>query len=422
MRLFKPTYKDKAGKQRKVKKWWVELRDHNRTIRRFPGMTDKETTRLFGDQIQRLINCRATGEQPGANLSLWLAGTPARLRAHFVRIRLLKPGQAVGNKPLNEQLVDFRKSLGDDTTHAKRNYAALMRTFEKCKFIYWSDIQASILWNSLLDLRRTGEISHRTFNFYVKACKQFCSWMVRDQRASSSPVGHLRPKQITVRKIERRAIPVEGLRVLLDATETAPEQLGTTGHQRSLLYRLAVETGLRANELRNLTVSSFDLDERTVECMAVTTKNKKHCILPLRAGMVERLKVEFHNKLPTARAFKVPEKTAKMIRVDLAYARSQWADQVKHNPLAHKRRLKSDFLKADTDEGRLDFHALRHTFCTLLAASGTHPAEAQALMRHSDINLTMGFYTHRVQGAAIAAVNNLPDLSAEKKSGRKNLA
>lgn len=422
MRIFKPTYKDKTGKQREVKKYWVELRDHNRTVRRFPAMTDKESTRLFGDQIQRLINCRATGEQPGGNLSLWLEGTPPKLRDHFVRIGLLKPGQAVGNKPLKDQLVDFRKSLGDVTTHAKRNYNALARTFEKCRFVYWSDMQASVLWNVLLDLRRTGEISHRTFNFHVKACKQFCSWMVRDQRASSSPLSHLRPIQITVRKIQRRAIPVEQLRVLLDATESAPERLGMTGHQRSLLYRLAVETGLRANELRNLMVSSFDLDRCTVECPAAHTKNRKHCILPLRMEMSQRLKLEFQSKLPAARAFNVPEKTANMIRADLEYARQQWADEVKQIPVEYNSRLKSDFLKDDTDEGRLDFHALRHTFCTLLAASGTHPAEAQALMRHSDINLTMNFYTHRVQGAAVAAVNNLPDLSSVEKGRRKNLA
>ncbi len=56
MRLFKPTYRDKhSGKIRKVKKWWIELKDHNRTIRRFPAFTDKDQSRLFGNKIQKLV-------------------------------------------------------------------------------------------------------------------------------------------------------------------------------------------------------------------------------------------------------------------------------------------------------------------------------------------------------------------------------
>ena len=37
-----------------------------------------------------------------------------------------------------------------------------------------------------------------------------------------------------------------------------------------------------------------------------------------------------------------------------------------------------------------DFHTLRHTQGSLLAASGIHPKVAQTLMRHSDINHTYG--------------------------------
>ena len=40
-----------------------------------------------------------------------------------------------------------------------------------------------------------------------------------------------------------------------------------------------------------------------------------------------------------------------------------------------------------------DFHALRKTFVTNLARSGVMPKVAQALARHSDINLTLGVYT-----------------------------
>lgn len=65
------------------------------------------------------------------------------------------------------------------------------------------------------------------------------------------------------------------------------------------------------------------------------------------------------------------------------------------------------------DRGRYaDFHSLRHTFITNLASSGVHPKTAQALARHSDINLTMSRYTHSVLEAQSEAVNRLPDLNA----------
>jgi hypothetical protein len=84
--------------------------------------------------------------------------------------------------------------------------------------------------------------------------------------------------------------------------------------------------------------------------------------------------------------------------------------------------LRTDLADAGIDyideAGRvIDFHTLRHTTGSLLAASGAHPKVAQSLMRHSDINLTMSRYTHILRGQESEVVSNLPDLSLP--SGRK---
>ena len=64
------------------------------------------------------------------------------------------------------------------------------------------------------------------------------------------------------------------------------------------------------------------------------------------------------------------------------------------------------------DTGRVaDFHALRHTFITNLAAGGVHPKIAQLLARHSTIMLTMDRYTHQYAGDVVEALAVLPDLS-----------
>jgi len=66
-----------------------------------------------------------------------------------------------------------------------------------------------------------------------------------------------------------------------------------------------------------------------------------------------------------------------------------------------------------------DFHALRHTAGSLLAAAGVHPKVAQAVMRHSDMNLTLSRYSHVYAGQETDAVAALPDLSAPASESTK---
>jgi hypothetical protein len=67
----------------------------------------------------------------------------------------------------------------------------------------------------------------------------------------------------------------------------------------------------------------------------------------------------------------------------------------------------------------IDFHSLRHTTGTLLAAAGVHPRTAQNLLRHSDIRLTMGIYTHVLNGGESQAVESLPDLSQPSRQSQQ---
>jgi hypothetical protein len=72
------------------------------------------------------------------------------------------------------------------------------------------------------------------------------------------------------------------------------------------------------------------------------------------------------------------------------------------------------------DAGRYaDFHSLRHTTGSLLAASGVHPKVAQAIMRHSNIDLTMSRYTHIFRGQESEAIAKLPDLSLSSRQSQK---
>ena len=77
------------------------------------------------------------------------------------------------------------------------------------------------------------------------------------------------------------------------------------------------------------------------------------------------------------------------------------------------------WIEIDPERGQVCFHSLRHSFGTMLAASGVHPKTAQTLMRHSDINLTMSRYTHTLRSQEATAIESLPDLNCEAHKSKK---
>jgi hypothetical protein len=78
-----------------------------------------------------------------------------------------------------------------------------------------------------------------------------------------------------------------------------------------------------------------------------------------------------------------------------------------------------DTFKSDLEKGgiafvdgqghRLDFHALRHTFCTIVGGTGILPLIQKDLMRHSDVKQTMA-YSHVNNLPKSTAIDQLPNL------------
>jgi len=381
--VFKRKYtKVVDGKRvkKQSKKYYTRLTDADGIKRTIPLFRDKTASQQRAAQLQKEIE-------------LARAGVIDRFKEHRKR-------------PLAEHLEDFKQSLlakCNTEKHANQTVYRIKRIFQGCKFANWNDIQPSKVQSYLAGLRSAKDsISAKTFNYYLKASKQFCKWMVQDRRAGESPLEHLQTvKSTDDERRQRRALEPDEVRRLLDAAKATPQRFGMTGYQRAILYRLAVETGLRASELHSLKVSSFDFTECTVTVEAAYSKNRKQSQLPLRQDTVVELQGCLAGKLPTAKAFNLPDKTAKMLRADLVNAGIDYID----------------------DSGRIvDFHSLRHTCGSFLAASGVHPKVAQSIMRHRDINLTMSRYTHVLRGQESEAVANLPDLSLPSSKRQKAVA
>jgi integrase len=251
-------------------------------------------------------------------------------------------------------------------------------------------------------------MSLSTSNGYFRAMRTFCRWLLRTGRIAANPLAGLSCAKVTDadRKRKRRPLTDDEAARLISTTRRSPESFtGLTGPDRAMLYLLAINTGLRASELASLTPESFELDcpsassgqasRAMVRCQAGYTKNGQEAELPLRRNVATQIREWLADK-PAGEpvwpgTWARQRHGAEMIRIDLTAADVEYED----------------------DRGRVvDFHALRHTFISNLARAGVHPRNAQALARHSTIDLTMNTYSHVSMNDLARDIEALPSIEA----------
>lgn len=158
-----------------------------------------------------------------------------------------------------------------------------------------------------------------------------------------------------------------------------------------------MESGLRANELRTLTVGNCHLDEYppVLTVKASFSKHRREDTQPIPPELARILAEYIKGREADEAVFRnMPDsdRTAKMLRKDLEAAGIAYVDA----------------------GGRFaDFQALRHTYATNLAKGGATPKESMDLARHANINLTMATYSHTLITDRAAALKALPDLSSK---------
>ena len=430
MHVYKPSYTNgrRDGELRTTVRWYVEFWDHRGTRRRLAAFTDKGVSERFGRNVEALVECRKAKVRPTGDLAQWLEGLPLPIVNRLAELGLIDRARVMAGQTLQEHLDAYEAAmtgLERSAQHVEQEVAKIKRFLTECGFRYWSDITAEKVQSFLAGLRRDDDRSCRTINAYLGAFKTFCRWCVADGRAAESPVLHVKGMnaRTDVRR-RRRALSDDELRALLTTAQNGPREHKMPGPERAMLYRVAVETGLRWSELRSLRRESFKLTggQLTVTVAAGYSKHRREDVLPLRVEMAMTLK-EYFDVAPAltgAPAFPnmpASNRGGRMIEADLTAARTAWIAEAQ-TPEERERREKTDFLKAkDSGGGVVDFHALRHTFITNLARSGVHPKTAQDLARHSDINLTLSRYTHTLIEDRARAVANLPDVTPNTGSG-----
>jgi integrase len=373
MSLFRPSWK-KDGISGRSRHWWFEYRLDGKRVR----VNTKKTEKRAAEKVALEILKQADMPQD--------------------------PFTKQAKRTLAEHLADFEtgfraKEVRDDYREERLRY--LREFFATLKGDRLSDLDGTQanLW--LTSIRETG-VSARTVNKHRAALVQFGRWLVRERRLSFDPfVGLKSLNEEADRRHVRRALTEEQFIRLLEVARTRPlenakkervnkgvtdeeaARLTKIGETRALIYSFAAGTGLRHGECRRVRWCDLDFEKRIVNIPAASAKSRRNQFVPLRDDLVEALKSRRGEAAATDPVFPSDEfPTLRTYRLDLVAA-----------GIAQKDDETGKISTAD-DEGRIvDFHALRTTFASSLAKAGVHPRAAQALMRHSSVELTMKAYT-----------------------------
>ena len=391
--------------------WHISFEDKHDIKRQLKAYTNQRATQDLADKIQDLLD----GRQPDAE---WIEKLRPAIRNELIRFGLIDAERAAIGKPLSEHIEEFKEHLTKkerNPKHIKEVTGTLNRVFRDCDFATWTDISAAKLKDYLDGLRDGGNgISKRRYNGLLGTAKFFCRWMVKQQKATSSPIEFLEgmDNQQTDSRHPRRVLELNDFRRFLEAALMGPKKYGLTGYERSLLYRFSVETGLRSVDIRRLRVRDFDFPERKFTVKASRTKNKSDATVYLKPATSAELQQYCRNKLPNAPVFYVTDKTSNMVRADLANT-------------AVKDSNGNEILPAIpyVENGEFfDFHSLRHQCASLLAMNPDTPeAVRQQAMRHKTPEMTR-HYSHAFEDQQREAINALPDLtqpSAESQAAVK---
>lgn len=325
---------------------------------------------------------------------------------------------------ISSHLDDYVRSLkakGDGERHC-RNVRRLVETvLNECSIRTLSDVKRDKVERWLTqgaNLKRSA----RTRNTYLNACKWFLNWAVEAERILVNPLAKIgRADERADRRRQPRALTEDEVMRLLDAARRRPleealkfnrgwrkgrngaqvrpetrAKLERLGWERALGYRVMVLTGLRLGELASLRVCDLDLDATrpSLRLDARHEKNREGSIIMLRADLAAELRdwTAATPGPPDRVLFRLSPNQVKVFNRDLGFA---------------------GIAKRDDRSRTACIHSLRHTFATLLTLRGVAPRVAQAAMRHSHIDLTMGVYTDPRLLDVAAAMDALPALNGD---------
>jgi integrase len=342
------------------KNYSIRYKDEHGKWRTVAGYSDRQATLTKMRELERETECRIRG--------------------------LVDPYEAPRQQTLAQHVDAFRRHLisqGDCSDHIDRTTARVEAIIAGCRFTRINDLTAHDADDKVsryLKSRREAKenkLSAATSNHYLTAIKGFCNWATAGGRMPASSISRIKKTSTEdddSRK--RRAASDAQFQKIIKVARKGAVAYGLTGEQRVYLYLTAYYTGLRAQELAGLRPFDFHLrgDNPHIFVRTSLAKNRTETEQPLPPEFAADLDRWIRrNARPDEKVWPGNwyQRAAEMLQVDLAVAKIPY----------------------ETEEGFLDFHALRATFITSLVRAGVHPKIVQTLARHSQIELTMQAYS-----------------------------
>ncbi|WP_433581620.1 tyrosine-type recombinase/integrase [Paenibacillus amylolyticus] len=186
-------------------------------------------------------------------------------------------------------------------------------------------------------------------------------------------------------------------------------------HRLSIMFVLAIYTGMRRGEILGLRFSDIDFE---------------NSMISIRQTLKPRKRIKDGGKNANAsRSIPLSEfVVAELKKQRTMITKEKWdAKENYHNndlvvchpdgePVSlgnfHKFWVR---ILNNTNMRHIRFHDLRHTFASLMLSAGVHAKVVQEIMGHSSIKVTLDMYSHLIPSMQRSAVNVLDDILQKAK-------
>lgn len=270
----------------------------------------------------------------------------------------------IANK--EQYIQKFLEYIDVSNNTIKEYTAGLKRFFQYCYDNEINQIERQNIIDFREELKQLGK-EPSTINLYLASVKNFFKWLEYEglykditRNIKSLPVekGH-----------KREAVTVEQLKLMLASCKDEREKL---------IVLLAISTGLRCNELRNIRVQDFINKNGTI-CLYVLGKARQglrtdYVVIPKELYEMVKKYIENNN-----------------IKEYLFVSTSNNNKGNLMSTRAIRDIVNKIYDKIGLDKNLYVFHSLRHGFCNINLMNNIDIVEVSQAMRHKSIQTTMTY-------------------------------
>lgn len=212
------------------------------------------------------------------------------------------------------------------------------------------------------------ELANKTINRKLSTLKTFFKFLLKVKAIDVDPM--LKHKSLKLPRQEQEAFSMAELQNISEYFDDSSFE----GMRDHLMIELLYSTGMRRQELIDLTMSSVDYEQNQLKVLG---KRNKERIVPLLDSTLELIQkyMNERNHLPLKTKSLFVTKTGRPVYPNLVY-----------------RTVNSYFKKVSTKQ-KLSPHLLRHAFATHLLEKGAEITAIKDLLGHSSLASTE-VYTH----------------------------